>query len=179
MKIFVAGSKSQYDEVIEIVKRIGNESEVNYVTPGDITAEHMVHSAFQKISECNLVIALQNPDGTLEEDVSYKVEFAKWLKNQLYSSLKTTMFCRWPTLRTLVKIYALEIYTYYQYDNYYDDKVIGIVMAKNEKEAEKKVQEYYKKSYHDEFTKDGWDVNNSRLKSRACESKPPALEMDY
>lgn len=104
MKIFVAGSKSQYDEVMEIVKRIVNESEVNYVTPGDITAEHMVHSAFQKISECNLVIALQNPDGALEEDVSYKVEFAKWLKNQLYSSLKTTMFCRWPTLRTLVKI---------------------------------------------------------------------------
>ena len=66
MKIFVAGSKSQYDEVMEIVKRIGNESEVNYVTPGDITAEHMVHSVFQKISECNLVIALQNPDGTLE-----------------------------------------------------------------------------------------------------------------
>lgn len=49
MKIFVAGSKSQYDEVMEIVKRIVNESEVNYVTPGDITAEHMVHSAFQKI----------------------------------------------------------------------------------------------------------------------------------
>ena len=50
MKIFVAGSKSQYDEVMEIVKRIGNESEVNYVTPGDITAEHMVHSVYQKIS---------------------------------------------------------------------------------------------------------------------------------
>lgn len=33
MKIFVAGSKSQYDEVMEIVKRIVNESEVNYVTP--------------------------------------------------------------------------------------------------------------------------------------------------
>ena len=83
MKIFVAGSKSQYDEVMEIVKRIGNESEVNYVTPGDITAEHMVHSVFQKISECNLVIALQNPDGTLEEDVSYKAEFAKWLKKPI------------------------------------------------------------------------------------------------
>ena len=39
MKIFVAGSKSQYDEVMEIVKRIVNESEVNYVTPGDIRSE--------------------------------------------------------------------------------------------------------------------------------------------
>lgn len=63
---------------------------------------------------------------------------------------------------------ALEIYTYYQYDNYYDDKVIGIVMAKNEKEAEKKVQEYYKKSYHDEFTKDGWDIKKTDFCTDEC-----------
>ena len=144
MKIFVAGSKSQYDEVMEIVKRIGNESEVNYVTPGDITAEHMVHSVFQKISECNLVIALQNQDGALEEDVSYNVEFAKWLKKPIVFISKNDNVLSLAHAKNVGKDInkwrddASEIYTYYQYDNYYDDKVIGIVMAKNAKEAEKK-----------------------------------------
>lgn len=174
MKIFVAGSKSQYDEVMEIVKRIVNESEVNYVTPGDITAKHMVHSAFQKISECNLVIALQNPDGALEEDVSYKVEFAKWLKKPIVFISKNNNVLSLAHAKNVGEDInkgrddALEIYTYYQYDNYYDDKVIGIVMAKNEKEAEKKVQEYYKKSYHDEFTKDGWDIKKADFCTDEC-----------
>ena len=125
MKIFVAGSKSQYDEVMEIVKRIVNECEVNYVTPGDITAEHMVHSAFQKISE-------------------YKVEFAKWLKKPIVFISKNNNVLSLAHAKNVGEDInkgrddALEIYTYYQYDNYYDDKVIGIVMAKNEKEAEKK-----------------------------------------
>ena len=36
------------------------------------------------------------------------------------------------------------------------------------KEAEKKVQEYYKKSYHDEFTKDGWDIKKADFCTDEC-----------
>ena len=136
MKIFVAGSKSQYDEVMEIVKRIVNESEVNYVTPGDITAEHMVHSAFQKISECNLVIALQNPDGALEEDVSYKVEFAKWLKKPIVFISKNNNVLSLAHTKNVGEDInkgrddALEIYTYYQYE-LFAERVYKMAMSKS------------------------------------------------
>ena len=41
-------------------------------------------------------------------------------------------------------------------------------LGQNAKEAEKKVQEYYKKSYHAEFTKDGWDIKKADFCTDEC-----------
>lgn len=149
MKIYIAGSVSQYDEVLRIAKAIGNDAGVIYTTPEEQQAETAIQSAFQKISECNVVMALRYPDGTFEDGVSYEIEFAKWLKKPIAfitSDAPVTVKTVEASPSTIVKNIdknadkndGTKIFTYYQNDDCRSEKTIGIVMAKDRKEAEKK-----------------------------------------
>ena len=45
-----------------------------------------------------------------------------------------------------------KIFSYYQYDSFRDEKIIGIVMSSNLKEAEKTVKDHYRNAYRGDFT---------------------------
>ena len=66
---------------------------VNHVKPKDEAVADLVHSTFQKISECDVVMALKKPDGTLGEGVTYEVEFATWLKKPVIYVSSTGCKC--------------------------------------------------------------------------------------
>lgn len=83
----------QYDEIQTLAKKFGNDADVDYVKPQNEMFADLVHSAFQKISECDVVMALKKPDGTLGDGVTYEVEFAVWLKKPVIYVNSTECEC--------------------------------------------------------------------------------------
>ena len=171
-KIFVIGSVSQYDEIQTLTKRLSNDADVDYVKPKDEVFADLVHSAFQKISDCDVVMALKKPDGTLGEGVTYEVEFATWLKKPVIYVNSTGCKCISSEKSHLDKDESgpsdKKIFSYYQYDNLRCEKVIGIVIASNLKEAKKIVNAHYKNAYHKDFTAKGWEIEEIKLSDDGC-----------
>ena len=61
-----------------------------------------------------------------------------------------------------------KIFSYYQYDSFCDEKIIGIVMSSNLKEAEKTVKDHYRNAYRGDFTVNGWKIKEIELSDDGC-----------
>ena len=61
-----------------------------------------------------------------------------------------------------------KIFSYYQYDSFRDEKIIGIVMSSNLKEAEKTVNNHYRNVYRGDFTVNGWKIKEIKLSDDGC-----------
>lgn len=61
-----------------------------------------------------------------------------------------------------------KIFSYYQYDSFRDEKIIGIVMSSNLKEAKKTVKDHYRNAYRGDFTVNGWKIKEIELSDDGC-----------
>lgn len=147
-KIFVIGSMSQYDEIQTLAKKLSNDADVDYVKPQNEVFTDLVHSAFQKISECDVVMALKKPDGTIGDGVAYEVEFAVWLKKPVVYVNSTECECisseKLHPDKDESRLSGKKIFRYSQHNDCKCEYVVGIVFASNLQEAKRKVEYHYR-----------------------------------
>lgn len=62
----------------------------------------------------------------------------------------------------------MRAFSYYQYDSVHEEKVIGVVVADNVKEAMEKVERHYEHAYQRGLTNEGWEIEELRFSHDGC-----------
>lgn len=80
MNAYVIGSIKQADDIKRVADSLMSNFNVRYVKPEpDIPLSDLIHNCYRNISEADFVFAVQKPDGTFGEGVTYEIEFAYFL----------------------------------------------------------------------------------------------------